>query len=488
MEPLFGDNYSFFPQRLVCSNLSDDTVTDIFGLPEVYRPYHLSQAVIFLLFLVVGLPWNFLVIIITVKERLYKQPTIILLLNLVVTDFLALLFRTSRIVTGFAGKFILGGSDQVSCEICRVMLIIQQTLTFSVILTVVLISFDRFLYIHKPLKYEKLVTVRTTLLGVAILWVLCMATALMYFAVLRHIFVDYLLMGCDWDIIESDHKYFHTFSILFILVSYVFLLVCNVWVVGIVVRNIRAVYKVEKSSRSFSQKRRISVLMLNQQMRRHRMRRQLHLMRVFGGLILADTVSWLPLVVLAVFSFFPVEERRVTTWYTTAASALFSSQFVLHPILEATLIKEIRVPLFRMLTCRCYGKRRNAGRISSADIERSSAVSCRCCHDDSGILLCSVFRLVSAALSSSIVDSAPPGKGPDHAHQESAGHTPPNEDTTEHAHNENPPLTLKEVSFLEVDGKESAESAATAISMNCDSNSDCVQYQLELLKQPPSCS
>lgn len=462
MDTLSGDNYSFFPARLVCGNLSEDSVTEVFRLPEVLRPYHISLAVISLLYLVVGLPWNLLVIITIVKEKLFMQPTIILLLNLVVTDFLTLLFyMTARTVTGFVGEIILGDSDRVSCELCRVVLIIDQALFFSVILTVVMLSFDRFFYIHKPFRYEKAISARRTLLAVAIMWGLCIAISLMYFAVLQDVFWDQLLMECNWDITESGHTYFHIFSILFLLVSYLFLLVCNVWVVVIVVKNIRTVYKVQRSSKELGQ-RRVSMTMLNQQMRRHRNRRQLHLMRVFGGIILANTIAWLPQAVLGVFSFLP---HSVPMWYVIAASALFSSQVVVHPILESTLIKEIRVPLIRMLTCGWYGKKTHNGNIPSiADSDRRgsyAAVCCRCCHDAGGSSWCNVFHLFNAALVSHIVDNIPPSKSPNHTRNGSTGHTPPDEATTEHAHNEN--------------DKEGVETA-TAASVNCGHGHESMQY------------
>ena len=69
-------------------------------------------AAFLLLILVVGLPLNLLAVITIVKEKLYHQFTIALLLNLAISDICILIFVIPfQIVIGFAGEFILGTSD-----------------------------------------------------------------------------------------------------------------------------------------------------------------------------------------------------------------------------------------------------------------------------------------------------------------------------------------------------------------------------------------
>ena len=54
-------------------------------------------AAFLLLILLVGLPFNLLEVLTIVKEKLYHQPTILLLLNLAITDIFILIFVASTI-------------------------------------------------------------------------------------------------------------------------------------------------------------------------------------------------------------------------------------------------------------------------------------------------------------------------------------------------------------------------------------------------------
>ena len=51
-----------------------------------------------LLFIMFGLPWNVLVLVTIIKEKLYKQPSIRLLINLILTDIAFLVIPVPLIV------------------------------------------------------------------------------------------------------------------------------------------------------------------------------------------------------------------------------------------------------------------------------------------------------------------------------------------------------------------------------------------------------
>ncbi len=391
-----SNNFSLapeIPERLVCANLSMESVSDVFRLPEALQPYHISLVVIYMLYLLVGLPWNLLVMGIIVKQRLYQQPTILLLLNLVVTDCLILLTLAVKVITGIAGEFVLGDSDHVRCEVCRTELSFRNTVQVSAILTVAVIAFDRFFFIHKPFRYEKLIGVKSALIMVAVIWLFSVLYALFNYGVLGNIFLDKLLQ-CAWDL--TDHPYFHVNSLLVIILPYIFLVVCNVWVMAIVFRNIRSIYNVEKSSSKFFE-RRVSIQVLKQRMKETRSKKQLHLMRVFGGLIAANTLSSLPTAILAIFSFFP---ELVPLEYIVLSIVLFNLQAVIHPILESTLISEIRIPMLKLLSCACCWKRQREAHFNSERRGSYAATCCcRCCHGDNEPFCCDIFKLVNARMS-----------------------------------------------------------------------------------------
>ena len=421
-----GNNSEFF----LCENVSEGT-TEGFILSQELHSYHLALAVVYLLFLVVGLPWNLLVVVTIVKEKLYTQPTIILLLNLVLTDLLVLLLVTPFVVvTGLAGEYVFGGSDSVRCQVCRIDTIVGGTLYYSGLFTVALLAFDRFFFIHKPLRYERLVTAKRMLLTVLVMWCGCALLAIFHLVLLREMRFDPLLLNCIWN--TSNHEYFHILSAFFIILSYLVILVCNVWVVCIVLRNIRTVYKVQKLPSNVRQ-RRISREQMNSRMQHTRNRKQLHLMRVFGGIICSNTISWLPLVTLVFLLFIrdvPSIMFTVPPEYTIISSILFTAQVVIYPILETTLISDIRNPMKKMITCGFCRKDSSSGGLPKR--QREGEWHCGCYGDDKGptsgrgcLQFCNAIWLLHL---SSFTQNTPSN---DHT---SPNHTPSNDYTPSEKH------------------------------------------------------
>jgi hypothetical protein len=105
------------------------------------------KSVFLLLFLVVGLPWNLLVIATIVKQRLYTQPTIILLLSLVITDLVLLVLHLPLVaIVGFHGEYLFGNSDNTRCRICGMTGAISVWFSLISIFTISIMSVDRFLF------------------------------------------------------------------------------------------------------------------------------------------------------------------------------------------------------------------------------------------------------------------------------------------------------------------------------------------------------
>jgi hypothetical protein len=89
-----------------CANASDSNITVLWLVED--RVSGIVTATFLLLFLVIGLPWNLLVIATIVKQRLYTQPTIILLLSLASSDLVLLVLHLPLVmIVGFHGEFYL---------------------------------------------------------------------------------------------------------------------------------------------------------------------------------------------------------------------------------------------------------------------------------------------------------------------------------------------------------------------------------------------
>ena len=222
-----------------CSNETD------FILGDKEDDFSVVLAVAYLIYLVVGLPLNLLVIVTIVRQRLYTQPTTLLLLNLFITDFLVLLLVLPfSVVTGLAREYIFGNSHSVRCAVCIGHLSLDFVLHFSLLLTITLLTLDRFFFIYKALYYEKLVTVRKMLVAIAMAWILSVLLTVLHYTLSDDTYFASSVFLCVW---ESGIQNYIT--IVAEVLPYLLGLLFNVWVIFIAVKNIRAVYKVQETPR-----------------------------------------------------------------------------------------------------------------------------------------------------------------------------------------------------------------------------------------------
>ena len=324
----------------VCANASDSSVTSEVWIVED-RTSGLVIAVFLLLFLVIGLPWNLLVVFTIVKQKLYTQPTIILLLNLVITDLILLVFHLPLLmVTGFYGEYILGGSDKIRCSVCKTGITIV-LFSFNSIFTISLMSLDRFLFIYKPLHYERYITKWRTVVAIAVAGLIAavLSTPPLFGFGEIIFFRNSIICGLN---ITSDNDNYPILLIVVAVIAIIPVIVCNIWVCCIVQRNIRAIYKVKSPAPGHTE--------LCRTLKKKGQEKQLHLCRVFGTLLFFNIIFWLPIIVVSLILFAGMPVTRTSIVF---AQTFFLSQSTIHPIIETTLIKEVRVPLKSLLFCCC---------------------------------------------------------------------------------------------------------------------------------------
>ena len=331
-----------------CENgTSENGTTDEAWQLGEYRTNGIVLAVFRTIFLLIGLPWNLMVIVTVVKEKLYKQPTIILLLNLVFIDLLMLVVViTSDIITGVAGEYIIGDSDAARCRTCYLGFII---IFFSLtsIFTLAMMSLDRFLYFYKPLQYDRIITVPRILVTLLVAWIVNFLISAMPIFGYGEIIFTPQLATCVVHFSSRDF-YFHMVLIL-ACPPLVVLILCNIGVVYIVQKSIRAVYTINKTLKGFDKE-------LSEEMKKKRQEKQFHLIGVFAALICFNIVSWLPIMIVSFVSSFTGLET-IPTVILIMSGLGFNSQNAIHPILESTFISDVRKPLKNMI-CYCCLKRK----------------------------------------------------------------------------------------------------------------------------------
>ena len=217
-----------------------------------------------------------------------------LILNLTVSNLLtcALIFPFS-IITGIAGEFIHGASDRVRCQICQLG-VIYLVLTFVSLNTLALISVDRFLCIKKPLHYNRIVTIKKTLVAVLLLWmfsILVSIPPLFGFGTIR--FSKFTLM-CTIAFRGYTFLAKNTFYLIFLVLASLspvsILAVTNVWLLHIAQKAIRRNYQ--------NIRRGASITVIREKIEKEYNKKQLNLMRVFFAIFITNIITWLPALVI----------------------------------------------------------------------------------------------------------------------------------------------------------------------------------------------
>ena len=336
-------------------------------------------AVYLLLCELVALPWNVLVVVTIIKEKLYHQPNAILLLNLIASDlFILIIPAPLKITTGFAGEFILGSSDKERCGRCLLDLFLLIP-DFNSSFTVALMSLDRFFYIYSPFKYERSSTKYVA--GAAVLVSIAVSIALGFVIRLTPGFALFIkpLLLC---IVMYNHPLELVPSLLvaILLTTLVVIIVSNACFSRIVLKNIRAVYSHDEDYNETIKLKWHDRLKRQTKSTLHKKKSRLCYMQFF--LILASLISSVPFLIFMFRLYFSSSSGGGAA---TVMIMLNHSQVFVHPIIETYLISDIRRPTWNMLTCG-YFKRKNKDR-DSQDLWKSSVHSA--CIKEGG--KCSLF-------------------------------------------------------------------------------------------------
>ena len=384
----------------VCTDPSSNTIThQYWELDGELALFDQITAAFFVLYAAIGLPWNIFVIITILRKKLYLQPTIMLLLDLALTDILLEIPMVKIITTGIAGEYVFGNSDNVRCLVCRIGGL-KVSLAMNCIFVIAVMSVDRFLFIYKPLLYERKSNK------------LCMLVAIILTALLS-LFLGLLSLIED-DLIgfrkkfltcipNLKHNWHSTTLIIFASIALAVIVTCNVGVICIAQKNIKAIYGARNSIKNDQQ--------LTKRLKKERHKKQIHLFRVFGLLIFTNIISWMPKIVIFLILQFK-EESDIPSNFFLVAQILFFIQVVIHPMLETCIISDVREPLKHMVTCNILKHQQ----VSLDSAEDGNYF--RCCADlkDSNIKCFYWFNLLTASV-------IPHNYSTNHTNSSSTSHT-----------------------------------------------------------------
>ena len=376
-----------------CMNLSSSGVTEEYWtLEDSFIVNGQVTAAFMLLYMTVGLPWNFLVVITIIKEKLYYQPTILFLLNLVIIDILQLLLVLPTItVTGVAGEYIIGSSDLVRCQTCFFVGIFPLLLLPDSIFLIALMSIDRFLFIYKPLQYERKATTKIVVLAMIAAAMLSIILGVFPVATPHAFqFVQYFLTCTVSPVIENWYTSLPMITACSFAVMVI--IVCDICFIHIVHRNIKQIYFMRRASHSgkilpnkfFTSNKNI----------KEGHKKQLHLFYVFGILLLSDVITWVPQLIIGTVNVF----ADIPFNYFSLPIIIVGSQTVVHPIIVSTLISDVREPLKEMVTCGLLKSKKKIHNLAMPE-EHTGAYSICCNHvKEINNRRCRIFKLIDEAL------------------------------------------------------------------------------------------
>ena len=374
-----------------CFNYSIDGDTENFWeLPGAEKVNGRVSAAFMLLFFVVGLPWNILVVITILWKKLYYQPTIMLLLNLVSADILLLVdYFPGIITTGIAGEYIIGHTSKIRCYICLFTGFTPIVFMLDSLFVIALMAIDRFLFIYKPLQYELRSTTRRTLVAIAAAAILSTVLGFLSFTTENTISFNPLSSSCDF----NDKKYWYVLLLLpFCSVALIIIIVCNVWVASIALKSIKKIYKV-RISLSHTGKMDLHCK-LNQIVKKESHEKQLHLIYVFCSLSFSNIIAWLPTIISALLG--PLVQLPLSI--VSISQILLLSQVAVHPIIETILISDVRKPLKDIIVCGLL-KKRNDKLMLTKEPTRLYSVCCGHArkHEEKPDMFC-ISKLIGASL------------------------------------------------------------------------------------------
>lgn len=329
------------------SNLSTTSITySVWSLDPIVQTDTASRyaiAITLCLLLLVGLPSNLAVIAVILKKRLLKkQPTIILLFNLAITDLLmCVLVLPINITTLFAGRFNFGSSDATLCRACQTGFVLI-TLSMVILNTVAALAVDRFMYLKAALHYSRYVTHTRAALAVLFTWVLGVMVALpplFGFSEMRFsTAVGICTIAFSGSTYLTKNSYYLVLMAGFVMLPIITLVITNAWGVAIIQHNLRRKshnLKMEKDTHRKS---------FHEKMRRQQTAMQTKLVKIYSAIFLTNLITYLPMLARIITGVAAEQEEFSQAVRVTGSLAYIAlmSQTVVHPLVQASLVGDVR--------------------------------------------------------------------------------------------------------------------------------------------------
>lgn len=335
-------NFSCFDDNLSRNFLTEE-VWSLNPVVQSDTPTRYTLAAIVILLLLLGLPSNILVITVVLKRKLYQQqPTIVLLLNLAVTDLLVcVLVMPWNIVTLIAGEFQFGEDDYTRCKVCQtgVIFIILSLVTLN---NLAVVAVDRLLYLRSAIHYNKLVTNTRVLLATIGVWSISIAITIPPLFGFNEMRFSSAAGICTIAFSGSTHltknSYYLILLAVVVLIPIATLVVTNAWGMCIIQNHLR------KKSNDLKKDKLNHRRSFRKKLKKKQQTGQVKLVKIYCAIFITNLITYIPIVARLITGVVAEDDEFTQAVRISGSLAYIAllSQSVVHPIVQASLIANVR--------------------------------------------------------------------------------------------------------------------------------------------------
>ena len=348
-----------------CSDpdINHELATDYVWKIKVEGPHHqpsiVALAVIQLIYVLIGVPWNAIVFTVILIKRLFKEPTYILLLNMIFADLLVLLILPFNISSAIPKEFLIGDSDFARCQACHAIVITTIILTNVSLFSLALLSVERLIYIKWPFIYQNIISIKSVVLILAVTWLICIVISLPPVFGFGEIKFANPIGSCSLILTGRNRvslNIIYTMVLLVVLsVPLVATFVADIWLLVIVCKGLRTRYtRTRESTRNAPNQSHMERKNSEAKVKGGYQIKQLRLVQVFGIIFAANIITWIPTIFISLISLI-IGANNISIWWFSFVYIIYVSQPAIHPMLETCLLGKARRIIFKVLCC-CKNK------------------------------------------------------------------------------------------------------------------------------------
>ena len=338
---------------LIYDELSDFNVTDVthWQINPGLEVASSILAAIYIILFVVATIWNlFIVITYLVKYELLKEPGNIFLFNLALADLLiALTVMMFSFVAQAAKEFVFGYTDVVRCNVCNFAGFCVMFFIFISLHMLAALSIDRFILLSRPLRYKQMMKAWKAIIIVIGAWIISLVIALLPIFGFGQYEFNVRYGACiprfsDPNIITNILNFYYVaFCAIEGLIPITIIALTNVFTYRLVSKFLKRNFKRRQTFRS-----RAELEAGNVEGKKHH-HQQTQLVRVFGALLIANIISWTPviMVVFAILATGGLKAGEVPDGVYIFGWICYLTNPAVHPVIESFFVKDLRYQVNR---------------------------------------------------------------------------------------------------------------------------------------------